>query len=127
MNHPPVPRIPERILEAILAEPDRAFILGDLAEEYQSRIVPHSGNRKARLWYWRQVWQSLRPSLKRRAELRRGKGSGSPGRPKPKGSNIMESWFQDVCYGMRILRRQPLFCTAVALTMALGIGANASI
>jgi predicted permease len=39
----------------------------------------------------------------------------------------MESLFQDIRYGGRILLRQPVFATTVILTLALAIGANTAI
>jgi hypothetical protein len=38
----------------------------------------------------------------------------------------LEQWRQDAGYGLRILRRNPAFSTAVVLTLALGIGMNSA-
>jgi hypothetical protein len=39
----------------------------------------------------------------------------------------METWFGDLIFGLRVLRKSPVFCITAIFTLALGIGANTAI
>jgi hypothetical protein len=44
-----------------------------------------------------------------------------------RGVNIIENLVQDLCYGLRQLRRSPGFSALAILCLTLGIGANAAV
>jgi predicted permease len=40
---------------------------------------------------------------------------------------MLDSWLQDIRYGARLLRRNPVFAATAALSLAIGVGANTTI
>ena len=59
-----VPQRAQEILYFILPKKDRDSLLGDLREEYITKIIPTMGPRKAHAWYWKQVIWSIAPVLR---------------------------------------------------------------
>ena len=44
-----------------------------------------------------------------------------------RGANLVENFFQDLCYGLRMLWQNPGFTAAAVLAIALGLGINVGI
>ena len=86
------------------------MVLGDLQEQ----IATHGA-----AWYWRQAVAIAAHALTRRAE--------SGGHPKPSGDFFMYTMLTDVRYAWRAIFKRPLLTGTVALTLAMGLGANAAI
>src|SRR5712692_6004270 len=84
------------------------FHLARAAEEYERQGVPApEARRRARL-----AFGSLEDTKERSRDMR--------------GTALIESALQDARYAWRGLRARPAFAAGVALTLALGIGANAT-
>jgi hypothetical protein len=58
------PRAAEFLLCCCLPKEDRETLIGDLEEEYQTKIFPKFGARKARIWYWCQAVRSIAPLVR---------------------------------------------------------------
>lgn len=104
------PAVAQWVLRRALGRPEeREMILGDLAEQFP---------RQGRIWYWRQALAIAAHAVLRRAAARE---------PKPHGDFFMRIFLKDVSYAWRSLFKRPLLTLTVALTLALGLGANAAI
>jgi putative ABC transport system permease protein len=112
------PRLAERLVAWSAPAHDREAMLGDLAEELAVRADAR-GHVRAAAWYWRQALRSLGPNLRRPARRR------VPAQPK--GDGTMGRFVADLRFAARTLVRQPRLTLGVVLTLAVGIGAGATV
>jgi hypothetical protein len=58
------PKVGEYLLYLFLSKSERVHMIGDLAEEYKD-VYERFGRRSALTWYYKQVYDSLRPLVRR--------------------------------------------------------------
>ena len=104
-------RFDEWLLSRTLSNPhERDMVLGDLHEQLAAR---------GRRWFWREVIAIAIHGAARRITAR--------GEPRQSGDFFMRIFLKDVKYAWRSLFKRPVLTLTVALTLALGLGANAAI
>ena len=107
-----------RLLERILPEGRREFLIGDLEEEF-FELLSQRGSRVARRWFLVQTCRCLVQERCRRVE------SGLVTAQLKEMLNF-SGWLADLGGAFRRLNRQRGFCATIVLTLALGIAVNTS-
>jgi putative ABC transport system permease protein len=120
------PRLAARILGALLPADVREEALDDLADLHAARLTS-TGRSAADAWYWRQVPLF---AVRLRVASTLG-GSLAPPTPRyatdPPREKTMHQMLADLRHGARSTFRSRGFAAIAVLTLALGIGASASI
>ena len=112
------------LLRVALGNADREFLQGDLEEELARRQGDPVRRNGAGRWF---LSQAVRAASGRRLArtLHYWAIAGRWNRDR-KGDGFMTSLTQDVVFSLRTLRKQPGFTVTVLITLALGIGATAT-
>jgi putative ABC transport system permease protein len=108
------PRLAERLLEWRLPDSDREFILGDLAEGFETRCKRYNPA-AAHRWYWQQAASLFVAAFPRHSPL--------PYRKEP----AMHSFVWDLQQAVRGLLRARAHTALAVLTLAIGIGSAAAL
>lgn len=120
--HPP--RLAERFLRWCLrSAPSSHYIIGDLRQEFAG-LRADRGALSASLWYWRQALSIGARYIGRQPEYA-DPSSVRPGQVDRDGP-LWRTALDDLTGALRVFRSAPGYAAAVVLTLALGIGVNAT-
>ena len=114
------PPIARALLRAIAPRDDRDFMVDDLDEEF-GLVADVQGRAAACRWYRGQVFRSIAPMLIHRISRRRRVTAQRP-RSQPSSGDFAS----DLRFAWRGVTRSPGFAMTVIVTLAIGIGANAT-
>jgi putative ABC transport system permease protein len=110
MTGTPPPRRADRLLRRVLDASTYEAVAGDLEEDFHRSAA--RGPTRARLRFWRLTLQSIAVCAWFRLRTR----------PAREGDSIVSTFFNDLSYAMRFLRRHPASAAVLVLTLSLGIG-----
>ncbi|MEE8117348.1 MAG: ABC transporter permease, partial [Gemmatimonadales bacterium] len=124
-TNPTPPVTAERMLAwCVRRDPAAACIVGDLREEYAT-LARSRSRTSVRRWYWVQVVGIGMRYLGRRSH-QSGRTPPPSLRTNRKATPTWDIVMHHIAFAFRGLRRNPGFSAAVVVTLALGIGANAT-
>jgi len=108
-------------------------LLFRLRSVFRRDTVESEADTELRFHFDQQIEKNLKSGLTREEAMRRARIEfGGHEQLKEemrdaRGVNLIETLFQDICYGLRILGRTPVITSIAILSLALGIGANTAI
>ena len=111
------PKLAAWLVSRLAAADTRAALLGDLEEEFASR-VESAGLAAAKIWYWRQVRRSLFAMWAGRRDLAASDGPSS---------GIFSGLGRDLRYGTRALLAARRSTLVAVVILSLGIAASTTI
>jgi predicted permease len=114
VTSPSPPRLARWMVTALVDEPMREYLLGDLDEQFAD-AVREAGTRRARRQYWSQSLRSIAPAR----TIRR-----TPGVHPPERRLDMSRIWMDLVVGLRTIGRSPGYSVITLLTLALAVGVN---
>ena len=116
-----LPVVMRWLLGVVAARNERAFILDDLAEEFDARAVTH-GRARATLWALSQTVRSLGPLAVHRLRVRRGTHLHAS-----RGDPVLTQLRDDLRYSLRVAARRPWLSLTIIMTMVLGVGTTTAV
>jgi putative ABC transport system permease protein len=126
-HRPTPPKLPERLLAAVLGSARRDGVIGDLHEEFVAHAT-RSGRLGLHAWYWCHALRlAARFALHRLPWPARSAHTVGAIPTDFRQETLMLTLAADLKYAVRAIRKQPGVSVVVALTLALGLGINATV
>lgn len=110
---PRPPRLATLLVAALVANPDREFVLGDLWEQFSATV-----SARGRVTAWRRYWSQAVRSAWSARQLR-----GQARQPRQGGIDL-SNLTRDIVRALRAVAAAPAYSVVVIVTTALAIGAN---